>query len=215
MKNKILITISCLISISFSLPCIWENELSKPETLYVPNEIIVKYKNNSNIKNITTKNLNELKLNNLKIKDKFEENQNLILLEINDDKSIEETISILKANPNIEYAEPNYIRYFFWMNDIDTNDTLKNSQKSLELISRPEAYNQYSWFFKNNTFSWVTIWIIDNWVNYNHPDLINSMRNQPNCTVNWENNYCEHWYDFFHNTSTPFYSPHEGHNNIR
>ncbi len=203
MKNKILIILSFLISITISLPSYWENELSKPETSYIPNEVIVKYKNNPNTKNITTKNLNELKLNNLKIKDKSEENQNLILLEINDNKSVEETISILKGNPNIEYAEPNYIRYFFWMNEIDTNDTLKNYQKSLELISRPEAYNQYSWFFKSNTFSWVTIWIIDNWVNYNHPELINSMWNQTNCIVDWENNYCEHWYDFFHNTSTP------------
>ena len=60
-----------------------------------------------------TRNINELKLNNLEIKDKTEEETDLILLKINDNKSVEDTISILKSNPDIEYAEPNYIRYFF------------------------------------------------------------------------------------------------------
>jgi hypothetical protein len=35
------------------------------------------------------------------------------LVEIKDDKSVEETIELLKNNPEIEYAEPNYIRYLF------------------------------------------------------------------------------------------------------
>ena len=200
---KKLFIVSCTIAIIFSTYIFWQQEeLIKPNTLYIPNQIIVKYNDTSKTKNNTTRNINELKLNNLKIKDKSEENPNLVLLEINDNKSVEETISILKENPDIKYVEPNYIRYFFWMNEIETNDTLKNYQKSLELISRPETFNQYSWFL--NTNSWIIIWIIDNWVNYNHPDLASSMRNTTNCIVDWENNYCEHWYDFFHNTATPF-----------
>ena len=198
MKNKLLITFSCLVSSIFYYTY-WQQELTKAE-IYIPNQIIVRYKDQSKTKN-NTKNINELKLNSLKIKDKSEKDPNLVLLEINDGKNIEETISILKENPDIEYAEPNYIRYFFGMSDINTNDTYKNSQKSLELISWPETFNHYSWFLSNN--SWILVWIIDNWINYNHPDLENSMRNQSNCIVDWENNYCEHWYDFFHNTSTP------------
>ena len=42
-----------------------------------------------------TRNINELKLNNLEIKDKTEEETDLILLKINDNKSVEDTISIL------------------------------------------------------------------------------------------------------------------------
>lgn len=202
MKNKIITILSCTIPFLF-LYTFWQEELARPWNLYIPNEIIVKYKDTTKIKNSKRNYGDELTLKNLEIKDKLEKDPNIMLLKIKDNKSIQDTISILKTNPNVEYAEPNYIRYLFWMDDINTNDTLKNYQKSLELISRPETYNQYSWFFKSNSFSWVTIWIIDNWVNYNHPDLINSMWDQPNCIVDWENNYCEHWYDFFHNTSTP------------
>lgn len=198
MKIRFIILFSSIILLLW-LYTNWQEQLTKSWLLYIPNEIIVKYKNTSEIK--INKNINEKKLNNLEIKDKLDNNSNIILLEINDDKSIEETVSLLKKDPNIEYAEPNYIRYFFWMNDVNTNDTLKNYQKSLELISWPETFINYSWFFNSN--SWILIWIIDNWINYNHPDLINSMRNQWDCIVDWKLNSCEHWYDFFHNTSTP------------
>jgi hypothetical protein len=38
---------------------------------------------------------------------------NIALIEIKDEKSVEEVIKSLEQNPNVEYAEPNYIRYFF------------------------------------------------------------------------------------------------------
>ena len=199
MKKKLLILSFCLIISTFCHTNWQYEELIKPES-YIPNQVIIKYNESTESKNVL-RDTNNLKQNNLKIKNKDENDPNLILLEINDDKSVEETISILKENPNIEYAEPNYIRYLFWMNEISTNDTFKNYQKSLELVSWPETFNQYSWYLSAN--SWILIWIIDNWVNYNHPDLINSMRDQSDCIVDWKNNYCEHWYDFFHNRSTP------------
>jgi hypothetical protein len=35
------------------------------------------------------------------------------LVEIKDEKSVEETIDLLSEDPNVEYVEPNYIRHFF------------------------------------------------------------------------------------------------------
>jgi outer membrane lipopolysaccharide assembly protein LptE/RlpB len=54
----------------------------------------------------------QLEQNNLKIVEELDKTLNISLLEIEDDKSVEETIKILEENPLVEYAEPNYIRYF-------------------------------------------------------------------------------------------------------
>jgi hypothetical protein len=71
---------------------------------------------------------------------------NLALIEIKDDKSVEEAIEILKQNPNVEYAEPNYIRYLFadYNMGVNANDPMKSGQWSLEFINWADAYNVYS-----------------------------------------------------------------------
>jgi hypothetical protein len=53
---------------------------------------------------------------------------NVALVEIKDEKTVQETISLLNENPNIEYAEPNYIRYLFYLDDFISNDSLKSQQ---------------------------------------------------------------------------------------
>ena len=86
-----------------------------------------------------------LESNNLEIKEELDDSLNLALIEIKDDKSVEEAIEILKQNPNVEYAEPNYIRYLFSDNDsVNSNDSYKSQQWALEFIDWSEAYNTYS-----------------------------------------------------------------------
>lgn len=211
MKNKI------LISIIFSICLFWytygeELNLSKSDNIeYVPWEVIVKYKDtssNSKLSLRSTKNsLNinaKLESNNLEIKDNLDNLGNIALVEIKDEKTVEETINLLNEDPNIEYAEPNYIRYLFSDSE---SDTRRNEQWWLNYINWDNAYSKYSWFLDD--WTWVIVWVIDNWVNYNHPDLYNSMWNPENwkCKMKIENNIenvdCVHWYDFLHSTPTP------------
>jgi len=210
MKNKIL-------TIIIFIWLIWyvhseELNLSKIyNTEYIPWEIIIKYSDtntssNQNLKSIRSLSTfnSELESNNLEIKNQLNNLWNIALVEIKDDKTVEEAINILNRNPNIEYAEPNYIRYFL---SNDVNDTRKSEQRGLDYINWNEWYDQYSGFLAN--WTWVVIWVIDNWVNYNHPDLYYSMWNPENwkCKIKTWNNIeyvnCIHWYDFLHNTPTP------------
>ena len=197
----------------------WEDlDFYKSDSLdYVPWEIIVKYKDLNRTKSsrstFSTKSTNlstfsdELELDNLELKENLDSLGNIALVEIKDDKSVEDTINLLEQNPNVEYAEPNYIRYFFSYNDsVTTNDTRKWNQWSLEYIDRSEAYNLYSWVLEKSS---VPVAIIDNWVNYNHPDLSGSMRSPANWKCKMKKNDsieevdCVHWYDFLHWSETP------------
>jgi len=211
MKNKI------LISIIFSICLFWyaygeDFSLSKSDNIgYVPWEVIIKYKDTSSNSKLniesTKKLLNanaKLESNNLEIKDNLNNLGNIALVEIKDEKTVEEVVNILNNNPNIEYAEPNYIRYLFSDGE---SDTRRSEQWWLDYINWDDAYSKYSWFLNNST--WIIVWVIDNWVNYNHPDLYNSMWNPENwkCKMKIENNTenvdCVHWYDFLHSTPTP------------
>jgi thermitase len=87
----------------------------------------------------------DLESKGLEIKESFSNLDNLALVEIKDDKSVEDVVKMLNNDPNVEYAEPNYIRYLFSNNDsISTNDPYKSQQWALEFIDWPEAYNVYS-----------------------------------------------------------------------
>ena len=213
MKFNIIFT---LILILFTTYATWENlNLYKAnnESEFIPWEIIVKYKTNpsNNLKKNSqksfTKNISksdsELEINNLKTKEILSDSLNISLIEIKDDKSVDEAIELLESDPEIEYAEPNYIHYLFSdTKNFTSNDPRSSNQWALNYIDWSNAYNLFSWVIESNP---ITIGIIDNGVNYNHPDLTNSMYDFENskCFINWIENVCEHWYDFFHHTSTP------------
>jgi hypothetical protein len=54
---------------------------------------------------------------------------------------VEEVIDLLSENPDVEYAEPNYIRYFF---SDSVGDTRRSDQWGLDYINRDDAYIKYS-----------------------------------------------------------------------
>ena len=60
----------------------------------------------------------------------------------------------------------------------------------------------YSWYLSENS-SDVIVWVVDNGVNYYHPDLVNNMWNPSSCLMDGIATGCTHWFDFFHNKSTP------------
>ena len=141
----------------------------------------------------------ESDFDNLEVKEQLDNTENIVLMEITDDQSVEDVIESLQWNWNIEYAEPNYIRHLFYMDNFDSLDPGKWQQWWLDSISWADGYNAYSWRLQ----SWaVKVWIIDNWINYNHSDLKDSMWSW-SCILDWDALECEHWYDFFHDTTTP------------
>lgn len=80
---------------------------------YVPDEIIIKFKPSE--VNLKTS-LGQMEIKTLAVEENLEKadmitSKNLVLMKIEDDMSVEQKISELQANPDVEYAEPNYIRY--------------------------------------------------------------------------------------------------------
>lgn len=176
---------------------------------YVPWEVLVKYKMPDKVSNdwIDISRLNytkslstNLSKQNLSIKDTIPE-WNIGVISIQDSKTVEETIELLENDKDVEYVEPNYILH---LATIDTNDTsgyllwwLDNYGQEVNWVSwlywedidRYEAYQVFSWSFSDSN-TWKIIWIIDEWVNYNHEDLQDSM---------WDNI----WYDFVNQDPNP------------
>ena len=176
----------------------WQNVELDDSLDYVPWEIIIKYKNTKSSRSISSLDTDS-DFGNLEIKEQLDDSENIVLMEIDDDKTVEEVIESLQWDPSIEYVEPNYIRYLFYMDDFTSSDPGKSNQWWLDFISWVEGYNAYSWKLQ---WGAVKVWIIDNGINYNHSDLKDSMWSW-DCIVNWETVECEHWYDFFHDTTTP------------
>lgn len=203
MKKTLLVF---MLSVLFSSFTYWQDfSIDKSENLnYIQWEVIVKYKDSSKTKRGTkSKGISvfdaELDNNNLNIKQKLDNNSDIVLVEINNGNSVEETINLLKNDPNIEYVEPNFVRYLFsWETSYNITETW---QWALNAISWFDAFNAYSWDLKNAEP--IVAWIIDNGVNYNHLDLVNSVWNPSSCSFFYSPLDCIHWFDFFHNKPTP------------
>ena len=186
--------------------CVFWESLDDYEVDYVPWEVIIKYKDTKKSEMSMRKDsfsVNSLSLesdfDNLEIKEQLDDSENIVLMEITDDQPVEDIIESLQWNWNIEYAEPNYIRYLFYMEGFSSSDPGKSNQRWLDFISWADGYNAYSWKLQSGS---VKVWIIDNGVNYNHSDLKHSMWSG-DCIFNGDVIPCEHWYDFFHDTPTP------------
>ena len=192
MKKKILLGLSTLTVAT---------GLVAADVPHVPGEIIVKFKigrEKSFLKNKL--------FSSLGIKEEREINlsyDTLSVLKVSDDKSILSTLSVLKNNPDIEYAEPNFI---YKVNPIKQNNSLiKNLQKSSFIDFATNAPDDPSfdklWGLKNTGANepkgkagiegvdinaikaWditkgsraIKIAVIDTGVDYNHPDLKSNM----------------------------------------
>lgn len=202
MRN--IITILVLIFIhSISLNVFWHGNSSK-EISYNKWEVIVQYKNTDfldgklNSRPLSCNYQSYLQENWLTIKEVLK--WWIVLISFEDNRTIEEVIWILTSDNNIEVAEPNYL-YALASNWVGTNDFFWKEQRWLNYISWPEMYSKYESSLKQ--WSQTVVWVIDAGINYNHVDLKNSMWNPSTCNLNGSQVYCEHWYDFYSNTSTP------------
>lgn len=87
--------------------------------------------------------------------------QRIYRVQINPDQDVMAAIKMLEADPNVEYAEPNYLARAA----VVPNDPLYSSQWALEKISAPAA-----WDVVTGTPSAV-IALIDSGLDTTHPDL--------------------------------------------
>lgn len=83
--------------------------------------------------------------------------------------SVPEAIKELEADPNVEYAEPNYIIHAL----MTPNDKFFGQQWYMPKISAPDAWNI------STGSSSVIIAVLDTGLDYNHPDLAQNVWSNP------------------------------------
>jgi subtilisin family serine protease len=197
--------------VGFSIP-VFASEVIKPN--YVEGEILVKYKNNDiNLKTEAgeLKAMSVATFNSLDLKENITES-NISLLKITDDKTVEQKITEVQNDPNVLYAEPNYLRYPSTINTDDTykdllwglDNTGQNANGELGTtdadMDAPEA-----WAINEGTNASVIVAVLDTGIAYNHPDLQANMWDGTNCKSDTGAflGSCIHGYDYLDNDKDP------------
>jgi len=159
---------------------------------YVPGEVLVKVKKSSNISSYAR--VSEISGSELKI------------VKIDKSKNIMSAIEELAQNPDIEYAQPNYIYHI----SIVPNDTrysdlwgLKNTGQTVTAATYVPTHGnagddinaENAWGIITDCSS-ITVAVIDTGVNYTHDDLKNNM---------WDggSSYPKHGWDFYNSDNDP------------
>jgi hypothetical protein len=138
-----------------------EREFLKSKERYKEDEIIVKFKKNVSAKEQS----NSVKSVNADIKKTSSHGAKLIKLK---EKNVEKYLKLLRANENIEYAEPNYLRAKESITSSIPNDPGFGNQWGLNTIGIQNAWNGIG-----QVSGEVTVAVIDEGVDMEHPDLIN------------------------------------------
>lgn len=133
----------------------------------------------------------------MKITDNIED-YNIVAMKIQWEETVEQMVANLNNDPNVEYAQPNYIYHTY----STPNDPDFIKLRWLSAISWLSGMDIFSWW---SDWTWTIIAIIDNGISYNHPDLSGNMRDGSACisgewTALWA---CIHWYDYIEDDKDP------------
>ncbi len=141
--------------------------------------------------------------------------QNIVLIQIPSDETLATEIQTLQDDPNVEYVQPD----FLYTTSSLPNDPSFNKQRWLNNtgqfidgtiwtpgadIDRSNAMNVRSWT-NDISVSGTLVAVIDIWVDYRHPDLIDQMRDGTNClSETWAAlGGCLYGYNFWDNNFDP------------
>ena len=197
MRN-IIITLVLIFIHSINLNVFWYDNSN-----YKPWEIIVEYNSPKLLNNEINNSSCSYEQQSKKI---LEENWliikeslwNIALISFDTDRDIEWIIDLLSTDSNIKAIEPNFLNKLA-SNWLYTNDFFWDEQWWMNYISWPDAFRSY--WSKLQGWSRIVVWVIDNWVNYNHVDLKWSIWNSSSCKLSWKSVSCNHWYDLYNNNS--------------
>ncbi len=178
---------------------------------YVLWEILVIYKDESehliwanSVKSLSSSRIKSFELSQLEI------------IKIETGADLQSSIFSLLQDPNIAHVQPNFI--YESREILSPNDTYYSSMWAIENtwqnvnwtswtsdadIDWIEALDIYHW--NVSSLSWVIVAVIDDWVAFDHPDLIDAMWESSNCSDSdwnsiWE---CINWFDFWDNDKFP------------
>ncbi|MEW6416694.1 MAG: S8 family serine peptidase [Nitrospirota bacterium] len=147
---------------------------AQQKTSYKEGELLIKFKPGVNIQAVFHDS------SKAKVKKHFKKTR-IYLVELQEGMSVEEAIKLYKKNPDVEYAEPNYILYAL---DVFPNDPSFNNLWGLHNtgqtggtidadIDAPDAWQV------TTGSSNVIVAVIDTGVDYNHQDLSVNMWQNP------------------------------------
>ena len=167
-----------LASFGLALPCaLLAAQNQAPALSYVPGEVIVKYKENVDA---YKKNIDRFRVFG-QLKKAFKRNLDVVTLGKN--ISVAEAIDIYKQDPDVLYAEPNYLLHLTGKSGksgqpnltATPNDPSYGSLWGLTKINAPGAWNITTG--SNN----AVVVVIDTGIDYTHPDLAANMYQNTDC----------------------------------
>ncbi|MCW7492465.1 S8 family serine peptidase [Leptospira sp. 2 VSF19] len=189
------------------------NPASKKRPLYIPNEIIIKFK-----KQIPNSELS-IQTSRLGFRPGIKnERGRFVTGKIMDGESVETAVDRAKKDPNVEYAEPKYLYYKY---ADPTNDpgfvrlwALNNSGQAIPSPSYSPSQGTSgkdmnvlgAWDVTTNCSN-IIVAVLDTGVTYTHDDLVGNMWNGANC-VDHDNNAIgggclKHGWDYANSDNDP------------
>lgn len=204
-----------------------EKNINDIQLDHVPWEVLVKFKKSS--VNLKTQDwlLSAESIMNSKSVDIVENvpDNNISVISVSTWDDINNVINTLESDPNVEFAQPNYLYYpeitppsdgdfykLWWLNNDwqlvtweHVNGYFINSWGvAWSDIKWLEAMDVFSWVSDPN-ITWVVVAVIDEWVAYSHPDLVSQMWDGSSCfDYSWNVlGGCIHGYDFLDDDKDP------------
>jgi len=148
-----------------------------PNLNYVPDEIIVRYRDGIDE---YKKDIGRFRVAGQR-KKQFKIVPGLEVIKLGRNVSVEDAIEALKQDPDVLYAEPNYILHLTAKANLTAtpNDPSFGNLWGLTKIKAPDAWNI------TTGSSNAVVAVIDTGIDYTHPDLAaNMFRNQADCDNN-------------------------------
>ncbi len=133
-----------------------------------PREIIVKYKSDSTVATAATNgSITATAKENKGILTSVNNPLHIAMVKLTEDKNYFQTLQALKTNPDVEYAEPNYVLHA----QSRPNDTRYSEQWGPAMTQAEPAWDKVDPAKRAS----VTIAVLDTGINKNHEDLQNSI----------------------------------------